>query len=56
MIELINIKEGEIFDHSIVYLFGICINYSKPTIEIIDSIGNSITWSINNNYFKVNLI
>lgn len=53
MIDLLNVNPGEIFTHSIVYLFGFCHNYTVPSVEVIDKNGVSIAWSIVNNYFKV---
>ena len=55
MIELINTKEGEVFSYSIVYLFGKCIDFAEPSIEIIDSTAISIKLTIINNYIKVKL-
>ena len=53
MIELLNVKECEVFDHAIIYLFGNCCDFSQPNIDVIDHFGNSISWKIANNYFKV---
>ncbi len=55
MIEFLNIKAGDLFSHSIVYLIGYCVNFSTPLIKITDEFGDSISWSIVNNYFKVTL-
>lgn len=53
MIDLLNVKPGEIFTQSIVYLFGYCCNFTAAKIEVIDEFGLSIIWSITNSYFKV---
>ncbi len=55
MIELINVKPGDVFSHSIVYLFGFC-SQATPTnqIQVINHKNDSaIVWSIVNGYFKV---
>lgn len=56
MIELLNIKPGDLFDYSIVYLFGTCVNSSCVSIEVVDNCGDSIPWPIRNNYFKVSVL
>jgi len=53
MIELLNVKEGDIYEQSLIYLFGKCEDTIRPSIEIKDKFGNSISWKIFNNYFKV---
>ena len=55
MIDLLNVKPGEIFTQSIVYLFGYCCNFTAAKIEVIDEFGLSIIWSITNSYFKVKI-
>lgn len=55
MIELLNVKEGDIYEHSLIYFFGKCFDAKNSSIEVIDKFGNSINWKIVNTYFKVNL-
>ena len=53
MIELLNVKEGDIFKQSLVYLFGKSYDTSQSSIQIFDHFGTEISWKIVNNYFKV---
>jgi hypothetical protein len=53
MIELFNVKPGDLIDHEILLLFGKCNNYFKPCIEITDQKGNPVNCTIKNSYFKV---
>ena len=55
MIELINAKPGDIFSHSIAYLFGFSSqNTPSNKIEVINHKNESaIVWPIVNGYFKV---
>ena len=53
MIELLNVKEGDIYEHGLIYIFGKCFDVQKSSIEVIDKFGNSISWKIVNDYFKV---
>lgn len=52
MIELKNIKAGEIFYHSIIQIFGHCSDASE-SISIVHTDGSTNTTRIYNNYFKV---
>lgn len=54
MIELKNIKAGEIFYHSIIQIFGHCSDASE-SISIVHTDGSTTTTRIYNNYFKVNI-
>ena len=47
MIQLLNVKAGDLFYHSVIPLFGKCDDY-----EQFISIGGR-QWKIENNYFKV---
>ncbi len=53
MIELLNIKPGDIFDHAVILLSGQYVNLEATSIEIVDYCGNSIFWPIKDGYFKV---
>ena len=56
MIEIINVKAGDIFYHSIIQLFGSCINDKTQSIEVFDNNGRSISWKLVNFYFKASFI
>jgi hypothetical protein len=53
MIEIFNLKPGEIIYHSIAYLFGFCKSYDEPFIKVTDANQVTITWNLKNDYFKV---
>jgi hypothetical protein len=53
MIELLNVKEGDIYEQSLIHVFGKCEDTISPRIEITDKFGKMISWKIVNNYFKV---
>jgi hypothetical protein len=53
MIELLNLKPGDLFDHAVILLSGQCSNFETPSIEIVDSFGSSIILPIRDGYFKV---
>ena len=50
MIEILNLKGGEVFTNRIGYIFGTC---SENTIQIEDKNGAIISWPVIDNYFKV---
>jgi hypothetical protein len=52
MIEILNLKPGDILSHSIVFLFGKC-STNVPSIECTNSNNESIVWNTNNGFFKV---
>lgn len=52
MIELINLKPGDIIQTSIAYIFGKCIDLTD-TIELIDSFEQKSYWQVKNCFFKV---
>ncbi len=59
MIELLNVKPGDTFQHSIIYLFGIVscpIGVSPPQcvqVEGQHSDTHTIQWPVIKSYFKV---
>lgn len=55
MIELLNIKPGDVFQQAIVLIHGVCVVYSCPLVQVLDSSGQSIEWSIKNGHFKVKI-
>jgi hypothetical protein len=55
MIELLNLKPGEIINHSIVYIFGFCKFHNKHMIDVTDSNQVTKTWNLRNDYFKVKI-
>lgn len=55
MIELINIKPGDMFVNSLVYICGFCSDSLSNSIQVTDNSGKSIIWPIVQNYFKVKL-
>lgn len=52
MIEILNLKPGDVLSHSIAFLFGKCLNHIS-SIECIDTTNESIIWRTNNGFFKV---
>jgi len=54
MIELFNVKAGDIFYHSIIQIFGNCTTTNTDeSIEVSDGNGRIISWKIVNSFFKV---
>ena len=53
MIEIVNLKEGDLFEYSIVLIFGRV--EQKQIIEITTNQESSIKWPVTNSYFKVSL-
>lgn len=54
MIEILNLKPGEIIYHSIAYLFGFCKFYQEPIIKVTDAKQVTNDWKLKNDFFKVN--
>ncbi len=52
MIELLNIKPGELIEHSIVFLFGIVQYCTDLSIKVTSEL-DATQWPIKNGYFKV---
>ena len=53
MIEIVNLKEGDLFEYSIVLIFGRV--EQQQIIEITTNGRSSIKWPVTNSYFKVSL-
>lgn len=51
MIEIVNLKEGDLFEYSIVLIFGRV--EQQQIIEITTNGRSSIKWPVTNSYFKV---
>lgn len=54
MIEVLNIKPGDVIPHSVAYLFGKCLDKTSK-LELIDSSKTSTQWDVRNCFFKVYL-
>lgn len=52
MIEVLNLKPGDVLPHSIAYIFGKCLDKTSKLV-VIDSSQNSTEWDVKNCYFKV---
>lgn len=50
MIEIVNLKEGDLFEYSIVLIFG---RVEQQIIEITTNGKSSTKWPVTNSYFKV---
>ncbi|RNA07930.1 zinc metallo ase [Brachionus plicatilis] len=53
MIEILNVKPGDVFHNSIVLLHGLCNDKNPNNIQCFDSNGSVSNWSVINNQFKV---
>lgn len=52
MIEIVNLKEGDLFEYSIVLIFGRVVE-QQQLIEITTNRKSSTKWPVTNSYFKV---
>ncbi|CAF0794138.1 unnamed protein product [Brachionus calyciflorus] len=53
MLEILNVKPGDIFYNSIILIYGLSFGENSKNLECIDSHGKANTWSILNNQFKL---
>jgi hypothetical protein len=56
MIELFNVRPGEIFDHALISINGRSANHEQLKVEVVDNSGRSMCWSIKNEHFKVRFV
>jgi hypothetical protein len=54
MIEIINLKPGDIIQNQIAYIFGKCIDITE-NIQVTDSYQELSHWQVKNCFFKVNI-